>query len=78
MNIPPDTTAQELLDEIVASVPKPLQPGEITRPMLMEQEGIKEKQARDLLEGLVRDGVLVKRTARGGIIAYRKANDNLS
>ena len=46
--------------------------------MLMKQEGIKEKQARAILEQLVADGELVKRTARGGIIAYRKADDNLS
>jgi len=74
MNV--DIESAELLAEIAATIQQPVQPGEITRPMLMKQEGIKEKYARDLLEGLVRDGELVKRTARGGIIAYRKADDN--
>lgn len=73
---PLDISAQELLDEIAASIPLPLQPGEITRTMLMNKYGVKEKHARDLLEGRVRDGKLVKRTAKGGIIAYRRADDN--
>jgi hypothetical protein len=73
-----DISAQELIAEIAASIPQPLQPGEITRKML--QDGLAEAgitlakssvQAR--LDRMVERGELTRRSLPGGEIAYRRS-----
>jgi len=71
-----DITAQELLDEIVASIPRPLQPGEITRRMLqarIDMRGRSKSYVQELLKRMVERGELLKRKLPSGEIAYRRA-----
>ena len=72
-----DVTTQELLDEIVASIPKPLQPGEVTRKMVEAQlkaDGIElaKSSVQERLSKKVEIGELTRRKLPSGEIAYRR------
>ena len=78
---PLDVEAQELLDEIVASVPKPLQPGEVTRKMVQAQlleNGIDlcESAVQKRLNRQVNTGKLRGRRLPSGERAYRRAEES--
>jgi hypothetical protein len=66
----------ELLQALLAEIPQPLQPHEVTIEMVREASGLSSEGARNLLERKVREGELVKRKAthKNGIVvsAYRK------
>ena len=75
---PLDISTQELLDEIVASVPKPLQPGEVTRKMVeakLKAKGINlaKSSVQERLKKKVAAGELESRPLPSGEIAYRRA-----
>ena len=75
---PLDITAQELLDEIVASVPKPLQPGEVTQEMVeaeLRAQGneLGRSAIQKRLKNKVKSGEYVSRPLPSGEIAYRRA-----
>jgi len=78
---PLDISTQELLHEIVTSIPKPLQPGEVTRKMIEnhpEMSGRGRSCVQNELNRRVERGELVRRKLRSGEIAYRKADDDRS
>lgn len=65
----------ELLAEIINTLPQPLQPDEITARMLSDSAGYSIQGARQHLAKLEKNGTLTKREAlhEGKIvIAYRK------